>query len=411
MTTQTPTRLHQLRVRNFRVLRDVELRLSPLSVFLGPNGSGKSTLLDVFALIQDAASSNLEDAWYRAGRMANLRSRQSSGPVEIDLTYSDEGTAGRPVRYHLAVDEVDGAPRVARELLQWFHDGTTPEHVLDFRDGKGIARDDETMLPRKEALSAGSLALSVFGQQDRYGSVQRTMHSLRDWHVSLFSAERARETATAGPQRRLASDGRNLSNVLQHLAERHPDDLREIVAALRRQVPRTAGTDTEVLPDDRLLLHLQDEPFDSPVLSRFVSEGTVKLLAYLILLHGNPPPGLLGIEEPDNQLHSRLIYGLAEEMRIAAGRSQLVVTTHSPYLVDALRPEELWTLYRADDGYARAVRAADVPRLMAQLRAGGSLGDLWMAGYFDVGDPLTRGGRPRGRVDGLRRLVGEESNA
>jgi predicted ATPase len=399
MTTQTkPTRLHQLRVRNFRVLRDIDLRPSPLSVILGPNGSGKSTLLDVFALIQDAVSNNLEDAWYRAGRMANLRSRQSSGPVEIDITYSDELTAGRPVRYHLAVDEVDGAPRITRELLQWFYDGTTSKNVLDFRYGRGSALDDEMMPPRQEALSAGSLALSVFGQQDRYGSVQRTLHSLRDWHVSRFSADLARETAAAGPQRRLTSDGRNLPNVLQYLTERRPDDLREIIAALRRQVPQTAELDTEVLSDDRLILRLRDEAFDSPILARFVSEGTVKLLAYLILLHGKPPPGLLGIEEPDNQLHSRLIHGLAEEMRIAADRCQLIVTTHSPYLVDALRPEELWTLYRAEDGYARAVRAADIPRLVAQFAAGGSLGDLWMEGYFDAGDPLTRGGRPRDRA-------------
>jgi len=216
--------------------------------------------------------------------------------------------------------------------------------------------------------------------------------------VSRFNADRAREIAVSGPQRRLAPDGRNLSNVLQYLAERHPDDLRGIVSALRRQVPQVAGIDTTVLPDDRLLLRLADEPFEAPILARYVSEGTVKLLAYLILLHANPSAGLLGLEEPDNQLHSRLIYGLTEEMRLAAQRSQLVVTTHSPYLMDAVRPEELWTLYRNDDGYADAIRAADIPQLVSQVDAGGSLGDLWMEGYFDVGDPLTRGGRPRGRT-------------
>lgn len=156
MTIQIrPTRLHQLRVRNFRVLRDIDLRPSPLSVILGPNGSGKSTLLDVFAFLQDAASSNLAEAWYRVGRMANLRSRQPFGPVEIDPTYSDELTAGRPVRYHLAIDEVEGAPRLAGKLLQWCYDGTTPENVLDFQHGKGTALDNETTTPRQEALSVG----------------------------------------------------------------------------------------------------------------------------------------------------------------------------------------------------------------------------------------------------------------
>jgi predicted ATPase len=393
-----PTRLHHLRVCNFRVLRDIELRPSPLTVVVGPNGSGKSTLLDVFEFLQDAVSTSLEDAWYRAGRITNLRSRESAGPVEVDLTYSDELTGGRPVRYDLAIDEVDGAPTVVREHLQWSYDGKTPTDVLDFRNGRGTSLDDETLPARPGSLLQGSLALSVFGQQDNYGSVQRTLSSLRDWHVSRFSPDRAREIGSAGPQRRLATDGGNVTNVLKYLAERRPDDLNQVVAALRRQVPRIAGVETEVLPDDRLLLRLKDEPFDSSVLARFVSAGTVKLLAYLVLLYGNLIPGLLGVEEPDNHLHPRLIHGFADEARIAAARSQILITTHSPYLLDAVRPEEVWTLYRTDDGYAHAIRAADIPQLVSQVEAGGSLGDLWMAGYFDVGDPLTRGGRPRDRT-------------
>jgi predicted ATPase len=242
------------------------------------------------------------------------------------------------------------------------------------------------------------LAISVFGQQDSYGSVQRSLYSLRDWHMSRFNADRARETAVAGPQRRLASDGSNLANVLQYLAERSPEDLAEITGALRRQVPQAAGLDAQVLPDDRLLLRLRDEPFEGSVLARFVSEGTVKLLAYLILLRTGSGSHLLGIEEPDNQLHSRLIQGLADELRMAAHERQVLVTTHSPYLVDAARPEEVWTLYRGDDGYSHAILASDLPRLQAQVSAGGALGDLWMAGYFDVGDPLTRGGQPRARA-------------
>jgi predicted ATPase len=397
-----PTRLHRLRIRNFRVLRDVELRPTPVTVIVGPNGSGKSTLLDVLAFIQDVTRSNLDDAWVRAGRMANVRSRGSAGPVEIDLTYSDEASAGRPVRYHLAVDEVDGAPRAVREHLQWYFAPDKPEDVLDFRNGRGVAHPDGIDAIRwnmQESLGPGSLAISIFGQQDSYSSVQRSLYSLRDWHVSRFNADRARETAAAGPQRRLASDGSNLANVLQYLAERSPEDLVEVTGALRRQVPQAAGLDAQVLPDDRLLLRLRDEPFEGSVLARFVSEGTVKLLAYLILLRTGSGPRLLGIEEPDNQLHSRLIQGLADELRVAAHERQVLVTTHSPYLVDAIRPEELWTLYRGDDGYSRAVLASDLPRLQAQVSAGGALGDLWMAGFFDVGDPLTRGGQPRARAD------------
>src|SRR5262249_13599400 len=186
--------------------------------------------------------------------------------------------------------------------------------------------------------------ISVFGQQDSFGLVQRSLYSLRDWHVSRFDADRARETAAAGPHRRLASDGSNLANVLQYLAERSPEGPGAITGARRRQGPQAAGLDAQVLPDDRLLLRLRDEPFEGSVLARFVSEGTVKLLAYLILLRTGSGPRLLGIEEPDNQLHSRLIYGLADELRMAAHERQVLVTTHSSYLVDVARPDEVWTL-------------------------------------------------------------------
>jgi predicted ATPase len=375
-----------------------------MTVIVGPNGSGKSTLLDVLAFIQEITRTSLDEAWSRAGRMVNLRSRGSAGPVEIDLTYSDDRTEGTQVRYEIAIDEVGGTPTVVRERLRWAKNDSDDlyEDVLDFRDGRGYAHEDGLTgrLPRLDSLSPGSLALVVFGQQDRYGRVQHALQALRDWQVSRFSVDRAREIAAPGPQRRLAPDGQNLPNVLQHLTKRQPEDLDRIVAVLRRQIPQVADVDALVLPSDRLLLRLVDAPFEDPVLARYVSEGTVKLLAYLVLLNADPLPGLLGVEEPDNLLHSRLIYGLTDEMRVAADRSQLIVTTHSPYLMDAVRPEELWVLYRGDDGYAQVSRAADIPRLVSQVDAGGSLGDLWMEGYFDVGDPLTRGGRPRDRSSG-----------
>lgn len=215
-----PTRIVRRRIRNFRVLRAIELaEPAPLTAFLGPNGSGKSTVLDVLAFLRDVASNGRENAWWQAGRMANIRSHGATGPVEVDLTYHDDASAGRPVRY----------------------------------------------------------------------------------------------------------------------------------------------LDTGQLPDDRLLLWLRESGFNEPVAARFISDGTLKLLAYLILLRDRRAPGVIGIEEPENLLHPRLIAGLADEMRMAAERSQLLVTSHAPYLVDALRPDDVW-VFR--------------------------------------GDPLTRSGRPRGAADG-----------
>jgi predicted ATPase len=168
--------------------------------------------------------------------------------------------------------------------------------------------------------------------------------------------------------------------------------LNEILARLTKRVPRLEKVDAEVMPDGRLLLQVKDAPFERPVMAKFASDGTLKMLAYLTLLHDPTPPRLIGIEEPENQLHPRLLPELAEECRLAASASQLMVTTHSPFFVNALRPEEAWVLYRGDDGFTRAHRASEMRGVKEFVESGAQLGQLWMEGHFDVGDPLVNSG-------------------
>ncbi len=195
------------------------------------------------------------------------------------------------------------------------------------------------------------------------------------------------------PQR-LSQSGDNLPNVIQYLEEQHPGRLGQILDVLAERVPRHERVDAEVLADGRLLLQIKDVPFAEPILAKFASDGTLKMLAYLTVLYDPQPAPLVGIEEPENQLHPRLLPLLAEECREASARGQLLVTTHSPHFVDGLRPPELWVLYR-DDGYTRAQRAADMPKVKAFVEEGAKLGDLWMEGYFEVGDPLAVHSRRR----------------
>ena len=148
------------------------------------------------------------------------------------------------------------------------------------------------------------------------------------------------------------------------------------------------------MPDGRLLLQIKDAPFAEPVMARFASDGTLKMLAYLALLHDPVPPPFIGIEEPENFLHPRLLYGLSEECREAAEATQILVTTHSPFFLDALRPAEVRVLWRDESGYTQCHTLSRNAKVMAFMDAGAQLGDLWMEGHFGVGDPLTRGGMP-----------------
>ena len=164
---------------------------------------------------------------------------------------------------------------------------------------------------------------------------------------------------------------------------------------LSRCVPRLEKVDAELLADGRLLLQIKDAPFERPILAKFASDGTLKMLAYLMVLYDPDPPQLVGIEEPENHLHPRLLPELAEECREASARTQLMVTTHSPFFVNGLKPEELWVLFRDENGFTHARRAADMKGVKEFMDQGALLGDLWMEGHFEVGDPLTASGGPR----------------
>ncbi len=398
---QSVPRIESLRVKNYRALHDLELKnITPLTVFLGPNGSGKSTIFDVFAFLSECFSVGLRKALDKRGRFKELRSRGSKGPIEIELKYRER--EGLPIiTYHLSLDEGDKGPTVAEEWLQWRRGQQgKPFKFLDFKNGRGqvIAGEKPIILDKRidETLtSSDMLAVNALGQLAKNPRVSALRRFITGWHLSYLNADNTRGFPEAGPQERLSETGDNLPNVIQFLKEQHEDRLNKIFKTLSNRVPRLERVDSELMPDGRLLLQIKDAPFDQPILAKYASDGTLKMLAYLTLLYDPEPPQLIGIEEPENQLHPRLLPELAEECRHATAITQLMVTTHSPFFVNGLRPEELWVLYRDEQGYTQARRAADMPGIKDFMEEGAKLGYLWMEGHFDVGDPLTASGGPK----------------
>ncbi len=394
-----PARIEYLRVKNFRALRDVEFKeLTPLTVLLGPNGSGKSTVFDVFAFLSECFERGLRRAWDRRGRARELKSRGSEGPVTIEIKYREPGFP--LITYHLAIDEEDGAPVVAEEWLQWRRGARgKPFRFLDYRAGQGRAvsgerPDDEEKRIEIPLKSKDLLAVNALGQFADHPRVAALREFITGWYVSYLSADSARGQPEAGPHERLSRTGDNLANVIQYLSERHPDRLEAIFRVLRRRVPRIDRVLADTMPDGRLLLQIKDAPFCHPVLAKFASDGTLKMLAYLVLLHDPQPPPFIGIEEPENFLHPRLLPELAEECRQATEQTQLLVTTHSPFFLNALRPAEVRVLWRDEAGYTQSIRALDLPGVREFVEQGALLGHLWMEGQLGVGDPLVNEGAP-----------------
>lgn len=394
-------RIESLHVENYRALRRVEInQLTPMTVLLGPNGSGKSTVFDVFNFLSECFQFGLRHAWDRRGRAKELKTRGAHGPIVFDLKYREQ--PGFPlITYHLAIDEGPRGPEVIEEWLQWRR-GTNgkPFRFLEFRRGIGRAvsgeqPDDEALRKDTSLRSPDLIAVNTLGQLTEHPRVAALREFITDWYVSYLSIDQARNQPEAGPQERLSKGGENLANVIQYLKEQHEDRLQAIFTVLRQRIPRLERVDAEPMPDGRLLLQIKDAPFEQPVLSKFASDGTLKMLAYLVVLHDPSPPHFIGIEEPENFLHPRLLPELAEECRAAAEHSQLLITSHSPFLLNAMQPAEVRVLYRDKQGFTQAVRASDIQGIPDMMQAGASLGYLWMEGHFGMGDPLRNQGAPR----------------
>ena len=394
-------RIEYLKVQNYRALHNLELKnLTPLTVFLGPNGSGKSTIFDVFAFLSECFTESLRKAWDRRGRFRELRTRDSDGCIIIELKYRE--TSKSPlITYHLAIDEENNRPFIAEEWLQWRRASQgKPFRFLDFKKGEGqvisgATPDEEGERITEQLASSELLAVNTLGQFTKHPRVSALRRFITGWYLSYLTADHTRSLPEAGAMERLSPTGDNLPNVIQYLKEQHPQRLEEILKTLSDRIPRLEKVEASIMQDGRLLLEIKDAPFSHPILAKFASDGTLKLLAYLTILFDPNPPQLVGIEEPENHLHPRLLPQLAEECRSASANTQLMVTTHSPFFVDSLKPEELWVLYRDEKGFTQAKRTADMQGVKQFMDHGALLGSLWMEDFFEVGNPLKNAGAPQ----------------
>lgn len=400
-TDKPPARILYLKVENYRALHSVEFKdVTPMMVLLGPNGSGKSTVFDVFNFLSECFQYGLRHAWDRRGRSKEIKTRGASGPVVIELKYQEKPDIPR-ITYHLAIDEGEKGPYVEEEWLQWRRGSTgKPFKFLDYKRGIGQATsgdlpDLEDQRVSNPLRSPDLLAVNTLGQFAEHPRVAALREFITDWYVSYLSIDETRGQPEAGPQHRLSKSGDNLPNVIQFLKEQHPEQLDNMFRLLKMRVPRLERVVADVMQDGRLLLQIKDAPFEKPILSKFTSDGTLKMLAYLTVLMDPEPPQFIGIEEPENFLHPKLLSGLAEECIATTERSQLLVTTHSPFFLNSLHPEQVRVLYRDENGYTQTKRVKDIERVVTLMQEGGKLGQLWMEGQFGLGDPLDNSGAPR----------------
>ena len=415
-----------MRVQNYRSLRDVTLgalwktqgrpKLSPFTAVIGKNGSGKSTLLDVFGFLADALRVGVEDACDLQGRggFERIRSHGVTDPIRIEIYYR-HSPSERPITYELAIDaDESGRPYVAYERLRQRRRGVSsgaPFFFLWLRDGEGVAWNGDSNLAvelgnsdrleemfriteheepgRVNVRMADNrrLGISTLGTLKDHPRIAGFRQFIEGWYLSYFTPDAARSIPQAGPQKRLNMHGDNVGNVVQYLEREHPEKLERILKEIAGKIPGITKITAQRTVDGRVVLQFNERGFVDPFYAQQMSDGTLKVFAYLLLLADPNPPPFLCIEEPENGLYHKLLAALATELRAHAtspkGASQVFVTTHQPYLVDAMSPEEVWMLTRGDDGFSHIRRASESPIVKALVEEGLPLGGLWFSDYLD----------------------------
>ncbi|MBM3997945.1 MAG: chromosome segregation protein SMC [Planctomycetes bacterium] len=393
--------IESIRLRNFKTFRNSHLRELPnFCVVVGANGSGKTTLFDVFGFLHDCLKGNVRQALDARGRFQEVISRDSKeDSILIELQYRMEIVGvDRLVTYSLEIGAKKDVPFVKREILRYKRGRHgKPYHFLDFERGNGYAitneedfnKPDESLAREIQRLDAPDiLAIKGLGQFERFKAANAFRRLIESWHVSDFHIEAARgRKEAAGPSEHLSETGDNLPRVAQYLYEQHRPIFDNILSTMVRRVPGIRGIEPRLMDDGYLTLRFQDGSFRTPFLDRYVSDGTIKMFAYLVLLHDPAPHPLLCVEEPENQLYPRLMVELAEEFRLYANRGgQVFVSTHSPDFLNACELDEvLWLVKHR--GYSQVRRAKDDEQIAAYMTHGDQMGYLWKQGFFEGADP------------------------
>lgn len=396
-----------IRIQNFRALRNVTLgkieydqsiaELPRLVCLIGPNGSGKSTMLDAFGFLSDCLRDGVEAACDKPhrGGFDLIRTQGATDPISFQL-YFRQTPNSRPITYELQIGIRDERPVVLVEVLKQRRKGQKsgrPFPFLKLQSGVGEAWSGEEAeggeVSGRVPVSLDDparLGITTLGQLREHPRILGLRAYVEGWYLSYFVPDAARSLQISGAQRHLDRTGANVGNYLQYLKRRPDDVLKKILATISQKIPGLTKIDCKDSDDRRLLIQFNERGYTDPFYQTSMSDGTLKYLAYLLLLEDPEPHPLIGIEEPENGLYYRLLRGLAEEFQNQArigDRTQVFVTTHAPAFVDALSPDNVWLFQRDKNGGVEATCVADIPSIKSLYEEGVPLGSLWFSRHFN----------------------------
>lgn len=398
-------------IKNYGSLKDIQMGqlygsrggapLGNMVAIIGSSGNGKSTLADAFGFISDCLTTDVESACdaNNRGGYDQIVSQGTDEPIHFELYYRETSNS-RPITYELTIAKDDSdRPYVKEERLRQrraHQSNGRPLSFLYLIEGKGYAfegasggQDDEGKVTGEkkdvELNDIRKLGIVTLGTMKQYSRIESFLAFLRSWYLCYFAPDSARRIQTASPAPYLNREGSNLNNVAQYMFRENPKEFKTILEEIQTKIPNISKIQPVKLQNGQMVLEFWQNGFEEPFFSSRMSDGTLKLFAYYLLLHERNPRQLVFIEEPENGLYHQYLAELATEMskNVGTGFSkQLFVTTHSPFFVNALFPQQVWVLEKGEDGFSTAKRASDYEFVNDLIDAGAYMGDLWYSKYF-----------------------------
>lgn len=374
--------------------------LGNMVTIIGPSGTGKSTIADAFGFIADCLEKGVEEACDLGNRggFKQLVSQDSKEPIQFELYYR-ETSKSKPLTYELTIAlDKSGRPYIQDERLRYrVEKRGWPKSFLNLHEGIGYAVEGKEGWQDDKGIVTGGnrvevhlsdkrkLGIATYGAMLQYTRIVDFMNFLKSWYLCYFSPDSARQIQFAAPQPYIDRTGSNLNNVAQYMYREDKAAFERILKEIQTKLPGIAKIEPKYMENGQMILRFKEEGFSTPFFSPRMSDGTLKLFAYYLLLNERAPRQLVFIEEPENGLYHQYLADLASEMRKNVGivySKQLFVTTHSPFFVNALAPEDVWVLEKGTDGFSTIKRASDYEFVQEMSHENVLLGDIWYSKYF-----------------------------
>ncbi|MDH5561701.1 MAG: AAA family ATPase [Deltaproteobacteria bacterium] len=404
-----------LRIQNYRSLYDISMGrigtdhnlrkadpLTPMTAIIGKNGVGKSSVFDAFGFLADCMDTDLETVCNARNR-GGFDKLVSSGKDEtISFTiYYRESKNDRPVTYEVSIkkDPKDELPIVVSERLRQRRKNQShgrPLSFLNLDHGKGSvwvgddSLEGDDLNKKIVELDSHKLGIVTLAEHIKENPrIKKFKDFIQNWYLSYFTPDAARQIPQAGIQKHLNLHGDNIGNVVQFIERNHPIIFKKLLLDISSKIPGigTIKTYRDKITNNLYLL-FQDKGFEKAFTQQQMSDGTLKMFSYMLLLQDPEPAPFVCIEEPENGLYHKLLEILAREFREHAtgkkGAPQVFITTHQPYFIDALEPNEVWVLEKGSDGFSRITRASNIEFVQNMVDEGQPLGGLWYSDYLDA---------------------------